>query len=137
MVMKLIKQYLVMMNVSLRSNVLKIFEGINIPIHGYADLKGKIIIEDKCKFPRKGRVKKDGTRSWATNKLPENGVDAMHLTQIDFYYYATGLPIYVCYINEKEFKVYHKDNCEDLQPEKIMSRLESFKTKMFGKAEFT
>jgi hypothetical protein len=39
----------------------KIFEGINIPIHGYADLKGKIIIEDKCKFPRKGRVKKDGT----------------------------------------------------------------------------
>ena len=107
----------------------KIFEGINIPVHGYADLKGKIIIEDKCKFPRKGRVKKDGTRSWATNKLPENGVDPMHLTQTDFYYYATGLPIYVCYINEKEFKVYHKDNCEDLQPEKIMSRLESFKQK--------
>jgi hypothetical protein len=43
------------------------FDGINIPVHGYCDLKGdKLIIEDKCKFPRKGIVKKDGTRSWLT-----------------------------------------------------------------------
>ncbi len=35
------------------------FDGINIPVHGYIDLKGdKVIIEDKCKFPRKGKIKK-------------------------------------------------------------------------------
>ena len=39
------------------------FDNINIPVHGYCDLKGKVIIEDKCKFPKRGRVKKDGTRS--------------------------------------------------------------------------
>ena len=44
-------------------------------------------------------------------------------------YYATKLPVYVCYINEDTFKVFHKDNCETLQPESMMSRLESFKQK--------
>jgi len=106
----------------------KIFEGITIPVHGYADLKGKMIIEDKCKFPRRGRPKKDGTRSWLTTKLPET-LPETNQTQVDFYYYATGLPIYVCYINEDTFKVFHKDNCETLQPESMMSRLESFKQK--------
>jgi len=39
----------------------KWFDGINIPVHGYIDLKGdKVIIEDKCKMPRRGMVKKDG-----------------------------------------------------------------------------
>lgn len=104
----------------------KIFDGLNIPVHGYADFKGKIIIEDKCKFPRKGKVKKDGTRSWISNKLPENGIEPHHQLQVDFYYYATELPIYVCYINEKDFKVYHAGNCETLTPESIMSRKESF-----------
>ena len=33
----------------------KWFDGITIPVHGYCDLKGGIIIEDKCKFPRKGK----------------------------------------------------------------------------------
>jgi len=37
----------------------KWFDGINIPVHGYIDLKGdKVIIEDKCKMPRRGIVKK-------------------------------------------------------------------------------
>ena len=62
----------------------KIFEGINIPVHGYADLKGKMIIEDKCKFPRRGRPKKDGTRSWLKNKLPET-LQENNQTQADFY----------------------------------------------------
>ena len=83
----------------------KVFDGIQIPIHGYADLKGKMVIEDKCKFPRKGRVKKDGTRSWLTSKLPETPTSD-HLLQTDFYHYATGLQIYICHINEETFKVF-------------------------------
>ncbi len=99
----------------------KVFEGIEIPIHGYADLKGKIIIEDKCKFPKRGRVKKDGTRSWLTQKLPDEPIPE-HLMQTDFYHYATGLPIYICYINEETFKVFHADNCELLTQEAMESR---------------
>lgn len=99
----------------------KVFEGIEIPIHGYADFKGKIIIEDKCKFPKRGRVKKDGTRSWLTQKLPDEPIPE-HLMQTDFYHYATGLPIYICYINEETFKVFNADNCELLTQEAMESR---------------
>jgi hypothetical protein len=49
-----------------------------------------------------------------------------HLIQTDFYHYATELPIYICYINEETFKVFHADNCEQLQPESIKSRLSQF-----------
>ena len=103
----------------------KVFEGITIPVHGYADLKGKIIIEDKCKFPRRGRVKKDGTRSWSTTKLPET-IEPYHLIQTDFYHYATELPIYICYINEEGFKVFSAENCELLTPKSIESRKKDF-----------
>ena len=103
----------------------KVFNGITIPVHGYADFKGKIIIEDKCKFPRRGRVKKDGTRSWSTTKLPET-IEPYHLMQTDFYHYATELPIYICYINEESFKVFSAENCELLTPKSIESRKKDF-----------
>jgi hypothetical protein len=103
----------------------KVFEGITIPVHGYADFKGEIIIEDKCKFPRRGRVKKDGTRSWSTTKLPET-IEPYHLMQTDFYHYATELPIYICYINEEGFKVFSAENCELLTPKSIESRKKDF-----------
>ena len=100
----------------------KVFDGITIPVHGYADFKGKIIIEDKCKFPKRGRVKKDGTRSWLTNKLPES-VEPYNFLQIDFYYSVFKLPIYICYINEESYKVFSADNCDDLKPENIEKRI--------------
>ena len=50
----------------------KVFEGINIPVHGYADLKGEMIIEDKCKFPRRGRVKKRWNKKLVNNKATRN-----------------------------------------------------------------
>ena len=103
----------------------KVFKGITIPVHGYADFKGKIIIEDKCKFPRRGRVKKDGTRSWSTTKLPET-IEPYHLMQTDFYHYATELPIYICYNNEESFKVFSAENCELLTPKSIESRKKDF-----------
>ena len=103
----------------------KVFDGIQIPVHGYADLKGKMVIEDKCKFPKQVRLKKDNTRSWLTVKLPDKPTSD-HLLQTDFYYYATGLPIYICYINEETFKVFHAGNYDLLKPEAIMSRLPNF-----------
>jgi len=100
------------------------FDGINIPVHGYCDLKGdKLIIEDKCKFPKRGRVKKDGTRSWLTNKLPEDKPDSFHLLQIDFYYSVFQVPVYLCYINEESYKVFSADNCDELKPENIERRI--------------
>ena len=103
----------------------KVFDGIQIPVHGYADLKGKMVIEDKCKFPKQGRLKKDNTRSWLTVKLPDKPTSD-HLLQTDFYHYATGLPDYICYINEETFKVFHADNYDLLKPESMMSRLPDF-----------
>jgi len=69
--------------------------------------------------PRKGIVKKDGTRSWLTKKLPENSPEPFHLLQIDFYYSVFKVPVYLCYINEKSYKVFHAGNCEELKPENI------------------
>ena len=95
------------------------FDGVNIPVHGYIDLKGdKVIIEDKCKFPRKGKLKKDNTRSFSTTKLPETP-DTKHLLQVDFYWSVFKVPVYLCYINEESFKVFHADNCDELKPENI------------------
>ena len=111
----------------------KVFDGITIPVHGYADLKADkadnfkgMIIEDKCKFPRRGRVKKDGTRSWTTAKLPQDVPESYHLMQTDFYYYATELPIYICYINEEGYRVFSAENCELLTPKSIESRRKDF-----------
>jgi len=100
------------------------FEGINIPVHGYCDLKGdNLIIEDKCKFPKRGRVKKDGTRSWLTNKLPEDRPVPFLLLQVDFYWSVFKVPVYLCYINEESYKVFHADNCDELKPENIEKRI--------------
>lgn len=100
------------------------FDGINIPVHGYCDHKGdNLIIEDKCKFPRRGRPKKDGTRSWLTSKLPENEPEPYNLLQVDFYYSVFKVPVYLCYINEESYKVFHSDNCESLKPENIEKRI--------------
>jgi len=93
-------------------------KGINIPIHGYLDHKGAVIIEDKCMFPRRGRLKKDGTRSWNTARLPDEP-PINHLIQVAIYHLSTNLPVYMCYINEKEFKVFHAENCEKLKPENL------------------
>ena len=100
----------------------KWFDDITIPVHGYCDLKGGVIIEDKCKFPRRGRLKKDNTRSFSTTKLPEVP-DPNHLLQIDFYFSVFELPIYLCYINEETFTVFHADNCDELKPENIKKRI--------------
>ena len=100
------------------------FDGINIPVHGYIDLKGdKVIIEDKCKFPRKGKIKKDGTRSWFTSKLPEDKPEPFNLLQVDFYWSVFKVPVYLCYINEETFKVFHAGNCDELKPENIEKRI--------------
>ena len=101
----------------------KWFDGINIPVHGYIDLKGdKVIIEDKCKMPRRGMVKKDGTRSWFPGKLPDKP-SPYNLLQVDFYWSVFEVPVYLCYVNEKEFRVYHADNCDELKPENIKKRI--------------
>ena len=46
--------------------------------------------------------------------------------QVDFYHYATELPIYICYINEEGYRVFSAENCELLTPKSIESRKKDF-----------
>ena len=56
--MKHIRQYLTFDKCKPEIEAYKVFDGIEIPVAGYADLKGKMVIEDKCKFQNKEDLKK-------------------------------------------------------------------------------
>ena len=54
--------------------------------------------------------------------MPETP-DTKHLLQVDFYWSVFKVPVYLCYINEESFKVFHADNCDELKPENIEKRI--------------
>ena len=43
--------------------------------------------------------------------------------QVDFYWSVFKVPVYLCYINEESYKVFHAGNCEELKPENIKKRI--------------
>ena len=60
-------------------------ENVGVPTHGFIDLYGRYIIETKTLWPRKGKVKLDGTRSWASKYPPTpDKISIDHLSQIAF-----------------------------------------------------
>ena len=67
-------------------------------------------------------LRKDGTRSWFAGKLPDRP-SPYNLLQVDFYWSVFEVPVYLCYVNEKEFRVYHAGNCDELKPENIKKRI--------------
>ncbi len=74
-------------------------------------------------FQKEIQKKKDGTRSWSSGKLPEDKPEPYNLLQVDFYWSVFQVPVYLCYINEKSYKVFSADNCDDLKPENIEKRI--------------
>lgn len=95
-------------------------EGVGVPTHGFIDLYGRYIIETKTLWPRKGRVKLDGTRSWASKSppLPEK-ISIDHLSQIALYHVAKKKPVYLVYASDKTHKTYHAGNCPPLHPDNL------------------
>ena len=94
--------------------------GVGIPTHGFIDLYGRYIIETKTLWNRKGKVKLDGTRSWATKAIPlPEKISIDHLSQMALYYEAKKKPVYLVYANDKTWKTYNKDNCPPLHPDNL------------------
>lgn len=95
-------------------------EGIGIPTHGFIDLYGEYIIETKTLWPRRGKVKLDGNRSWSSKSPPTpDKISIDHLSQVALYHAAKNKPVYLVYASDKTWKTYHKDNCPALEPENL------------------
>tara|TARA_R110000803_G_scaffold95372_3_gene163317 strand:+ start:3554 stop:4489 length:936 start_codon:yes stop_codon:yes gene_type:complete len=100
----------------------------------HVDLLGRIdgedelkLLEQKCKLPRLGRPKKDGTRTVSTTKLPDTPqID--HARQTAFYHFASGgKRPFLLYCNEKEHKIFDSSNCDLLTADAMQEHLEYYK----------
>jgi|TARA_B100000029_G_scaffold143304_2_gene138532 hypothetical protein len=93
---------------------------VGIPTHGFIDLYGKYVIETKTLWPRKGKIKQDGTRSWATKPIPApEKISIDHLSQVALYHVAKEKPVYLVYANDKTHVTYNADNCPPIRPENL------------------
>ena len=90
---------------------------VSIPLTGYIDLVSNgNLYEMKTKAPRKGQIKKDGTRGWSKPALPKEP-DYNHLCQVAVYQKATGLKPNIVYISDTDVAHFDQDNCDKLSPE--------------------
>ena len=90
---------------------------VSIPLTGYIDLVSDgNLYEMKTKAPRKGQIKKDGTRGWSKPALPKEP-DYNHLCQVAVYQKATGLKPNIVYISDTDIAHFDQDNCDKLSPE--------------------
>ena len=92
---------------------------VSIPLTGYIDLvHGDNLYEMKTKAPRKGQIKKDGTRGWSKPAMPKEP-DYNHLCQVAVYHAATGLNPNIVYISDSDIVHFDRDNCDKLSPESL------------------
>tara|TARA_R110000765_G_scaffold3123_1_gene9809 strand:+ start:400 stop:1473 length:1074 start_codon:yes stop_codon:yes gene_type:complete len=77
------------------------------------------VLELKTSWQRPGRVRKDGTRSFSSAKLPSTP-NILHLQQLAFYCCALRkqMPVspYLIYLTEGDFIIFNEKNCADLEP---------------------
>ena len=93
-----------------------------VPIIGRLDYrKGQNFWELKTKWSRRGKIKKDGTRSFYQTKCPTKPM-LPHLKQIAVYWKATGYKPYLVYASDVDQQVFHDGNCEQMKP-KYMDEL--------------
>ena len=75
------------------------------------------VCELKTSWSRAGRVKKDGTMSFASAKLPSININ--HLQQLAFYCFSLRKKMtvspYLIYLTEDDFVIYTEKNCADLE----------------------
>ena len=86
-----------------------------------------MLLEQKCRLPKLGRVKKDGTRSVISTKLPEDNPVISHARQTAFYHFCTKKRPFLLYVNDKEYKIFDSSNCDLLTKEAMEEHLEHYK----------
>ena len=92
---------------------------VSIPLTGYIDLvHDGNLYEMKTKAPRKGQIKKDGTRGWSKPAMPKEP-DYNHLCQVAVYWKATGLKPNIVYISDTDIAHFDQDNCDKLSSEHL------------------
>ena len=84
----------------------------------YTDAPFLSVCELKTSWSRPGRVKKDGTMSFASAKLPSTP-NINHLQQLAFYCFSLRKKMtvspYLIYLTEDDFVIYTEKNCADLE----------------------
>ena len=100
-------------------------QGVAAPSTSYTDapfLSDLNVVELKTSWQRPGRVKKDGTVSFASAKLPSQP-NINHLQQLAFYCCALrkqmAVSPYLIYLTEGDFMIYTAKNCADLEPQNL------------------
>jgi len=85
------------------------------------------VLELKTSWQRPGRVKKDGTMSFASAKLPSTP-NILHLQQLSFYCFALGKKFrtspFLIYLTEGDFQIFTEKNCADLEPQNLKNYYE-------------
>ena len=84
----------------------------------YTDAPFLSVCELKTSWQRPGKVKKDGTRSFASAKLPSTPL-VNHLQQLAFYCYSlrklNRISPYLIYLTANDHIVFTEKNCADLE----------------------
>ena len=98
-------------------------KGCQLPIIGRIDLEDeKNFVELKTKYRKKNRPKKDGTSNYSLPNIKEGYLGWKdHLLQVAYYYFANNKKKkpHLLVLNDKEYKIYTPENCEDLQPNNL------------------
>ena len=97
-------------------------QGVAASSTSYTDAPFLSVLELKTSWQRPGRVKKDGTVSFASAKLPSQP-NINHLQQLAFYCCALrkqmAVSPYLIYLTEGDFMIYTEKNCADLEPQNL------------------
>jgi len=85
------------------------------------------VCELKTSFQKIGRVKKDGSRSFSSARLPSQP-NINHLQQLAFYCFAlekrSSISPYLIYLTADDFIIYTEKNCTDLEPKNLKNYYE-------------
>jgi len=85
------------------------------------------VLELKTSWQRPGRVRKDGTMSLSSAKLPSTP-NILHLQQLSFYCFALGKKFrtspFLIYLTEGDFQIFTEKNCADLEPQNLKNYYE-------------
>lgn len=93
-------------------------------IDGEDDL---MLLEQKCKLPKLNAVKKDGTRSVSTVKIPDVP-QIEHCRQTSFYHFASGQKRpFLLYVNDKEYRIFDSSNCDLLTADAMTQHMEYYR----------
>ena len=95
-----------------------------VPIIGRLDYrKDNNFYELKTKWSRRGKIKKDGTRSFYQTKCPATPQIA-HVKQVAVYWKATGYKPHLVYASDVDQIVFHEGNCEQMKPKYLEEMLQ-------------